>query len=69
MNVERSFRHREYLDDNQKRVMEEVEDLFVSLAKNMNQLPETFEKTRCMTKLQEAKMWAIECIAKNCAGM
>lgn len=69
MNVEKSFRRSRYLDDNQKRVIAEVEDLYVSLAKNMNQLPETWEKSLCMTKLQESKMWAIECIAKNCAGM
>lgn len=65
MNIEKSFRAAKSLSNNQLASIEEATDLFVSLANDMNELPECREKSLCLTKLQEAKFWAIECIAKN----
>lgn len=66
MDIEKSFRHSKSVTDNQKRLIAEAEDIFVSLAHQMNVLPDSREKSICLTKLQEAKFWAVECIAKNC---
>lgn len=66
MDIEKSFRHSKSVTDNQKRLIAEAEDIFVSLAHHMNVLPDSREKSICLTKLQEAKFWAVECIAKNC---
>ena len=66
MDIEKSFRPSKSVTDNQKRLIAEAEDIFVSLAHHMNVLPDSREKSICLTKLQEAKFWAVECIAKNC---
>lgn len=65
MNIEKSFRAAKTLTNDQLVAIEEATDLFVSLADDMNELPESREKSLCLTKLQEAKFFAIECIAKN----
>lgn len=65
MDIKKSFRPSKYLSNDQLVAMEEATDMFVSLADDMNELPESREKALCLTKLQEAKFWAIECICKN----
>ena len=65
IDVEKYFRAAKHLSSDQMVAIKEATDLFVSLADGMNELPESREKSLCLTKLQEAKFWAIECIAKN----
>ena len=65
MDISKSFRAAPQLNNDQIAAIEEATNLFVDLADDMNELPESREKSLCLTKLQEAKFWAIECIAKN----
>lgn len=64
MDIEKSFRHTKSINDNQKLAINELENMFVDLANSLNQLADSREKSLCLTKLQEAKFWAIECVAK-----
>lgn len=64
MDIENSFRHSKSINDNQKLAINELEDTFVGLAHILNQLADSREKSLCLTKLQESKFWAIECVAK-----
>ncbi|MGN0708432.1 MAG: hypothetical protein ACI4JC_10595 [Faecalibacterium sp.] len=67
MNIEKAFKHAEYVSENGKKTISDVEHSFVLFAKSLcDVLPESREKSLFLTKLQEAKFWAIECIAKNC---
>ena len=65
MDIEKSFRHTSSLTKEQKVAIEMTEDLFVKVADFLNGQLESREKSLCMTKLQEAKFWAIENTAKN----
>ena len=65
MDIEKSFRHTKSISETQKDLINAVENLFIGLASNLNALPESREKSLCMTKLQEAKMWCVEGIAKD----
>lgn len=66
MNIEKSFRHTTQLSKSQQEAIANTENFFVDIAENLAFLPESREKSLCMTRLQEAKMWACECIAKVC---
>ena len=65
IDVEKCFRAAKYLTNDQMVAIREATDLFVSFEDGMNELPESREKSLCLTKLQEAKFWAIECLKKN----
>lgn len=43
--------------------MEDLSEVFEELAEELNRLPESREKSLCLTKLEEAHMWAMKCIA------
>lgn len=65
IDVEKYFRAAKHLSNDQMVAIIDTTNAFVSVANIVNFLPEIREKSLCMTKLQEAKFWAIECIAKN----
>ena len=65
MDIEKAFRHTKYLPDDVKNSICQLEEYFVNMAMKINDLPESREKSLAMTKLQEAKFWATDCIAKN----
>lgn len=65
MDIKKAFRPNPNLSEKKKELMEDTYDLFEKTAYHINILPETREKYICLEKLREAKMWAIECIAKN----
>lgn len=66
MNIEKSFYPAEHLSEEQKIWINKYITAFVGSATGLNNvLPESREKSLCLTKLQEAKFWAIECISKN----
>ena len=65
MNIEKSFRPVEHISNDQKEAIDDTTDRFVALGDVLNFMPESREKSICLTKLQEAKFWAIECICKN----
>ena len=64
MDVEKSFRAAKSLNDKQVRLINDLEDAFVDFAGDINNLPDSREKSLAITKLQEAKFWTIECVAK-----
>lgn len=66
MDLEKMFKtpKEKFLPDDVKTAHCEVEDLFLELATQLDAFPESREKSLCMTKLQEAKLWATECITK-----
>lgn len=64
MDVKKSFRAAKNITASQKYAIKELEDMFVDIADNLNNLAESREKSLCLTKLQEAKFWAVECVAK-----
>lgn len=65
MDIEKAFRHTKSLSEDGKTVIAAAEDMFVEVASAVNKLPDSREKSLALTKLQEAKFWAVECIAKN----
>ena len=67
MDIEKTFMHTESISENSKKAIAEIERSFVHNAKCIcNLLPESREKSLFLTKFQEAKFWAVECVAKNC---
>ena len=67
MDIEKSFRHSKSVTDNQKRLIAEAEDMFVPLAHHMIVLPDSREKSICLTKLQEAKFGQSSALLKIAA--
>lgn len=64
MDIEKSFRHSEKLSPTTLQSIKDCEQMFVDIAEDMDKLPGSRERSLCLTKLQEAKFWAIECLAK-----
>lgn len=63
--IERRFRHTTSITEAQKETISYFEDEFVSMAEKIDGLNDGREKSLCLTKLQEAKFWCIEAIAKE----
>ena len=67
MDIEKTFKHTESISGNSKDAIAEIERSFVQTAKRLcDMMPDSREKSLFMTKFQEAKFWAVECVAKNC---
>lgn len=67
MDIERAFTHMENISESSMESICKVERLFVDAAEMIcSFLPDSREKSLFLTKFQEAKFWAIECISKNC---
>lgn len=67
MDIERAFTHVENISESSMENICKVERSFVDTAETIcSFLPDSREKSLFITKFQEAKFWAVECIAKNC---
>lgn len=66
MDIEKTFKHTESISETSKEAIAEIERSFVETAKCLcDLLPDSREKSLFLTKFQEAKFWAVECVAKN----
>ena len=66
MDIEKTFKHTESISETSKKAIAEIERSFVETAKYLcDLLPDSREKSLFLTKYQEAKFWAVECVAKN----
>lgn len=66
MDIEKSFRHTKSITPQQSAAIAEVEEMFVAAAKKIgSSISDSRETSLALTKLQEAKFWAVESIAKN----
>lgn len=67
MDIEKTFKHTESISGNSKDNIAEIERSFVQTAKRLcDMMHDSREKSLFLTKFQEAKFWAVECVAKNC---
>lgn len=68
MDIERAFTHVENISESSMENICKVELSFVDAAETIcSFLPDSREKSLFLTKFQEAKFWAVECIVKNCS--
>ena len=66
MDIEKAFKHTKSISETGKEAIAEIERSFVQTAKHIcDLLPDSREKSMFLTKFQEAKFWAVECVAKN----
>lgn len=66
MDISKTFYPNKDMDVDRQNKINDFMDCFATLADAVNEeLPESREKSLCLTKLQEAKMWCVECVAKN----
>ena len=66
LDIEKTFKHTESISETNKKAIAEIERSFVETAKYLcDLLPDSREKSLFLTKYQEAKFWAVECVAKN----
>ena len=64
MNIESAFTHVENISESSMENICKVERSFVDTAETIcSFLPDSREKSLFITKFQEAKFWAVECIA------
>ena len=64
MDIEKSFRHTASLRPTTAQAIKDLEQMYVDIAADLNELTESREKSLSLTKLQESKFWAVECLAK-----
>lgn len=65
MDIEKMFKPAKVLTSEQVEEIRLLTEEYMSLANALNRMPESREKSLCMTKLQESKFFMSECIAKN----